>query len=113
MDAPSANPRFFKVIACEIAFREICHVAARSPHLHDLEFLTQGYHGVPCSGREEIEKRINAVPAGKYDAILLGYGLCSNILGCSTFITRGEISSGTRWRPAEFATADARIGKQW
>jgi len=80
MDSPSKKPQFLKVIACEIAFREICHAAARSPNLHDLEFLTQGYHDVPCHGREEIQKRIDAVPAGKYEAILLGYGLCSNIL---------------------------------
>lgn len=71
---------FLKVIACEIAVREICYAAARSPHLGDLEFLTQGYHDTPTAGRGEIQKRIDAVPAGKYDAILLGYGLCSNIL---------------------------------
>jgi hypothetical protein len=70
----------FKVIACEIALREICHVAAQSPHLVDLEFLTQGYHDVPAQGRDEIQRRIDAVPAGRYDAILIGYGLCSNIL---------------------------------
>ncbi len=46
----------------------------------DLEFLTQGYHDIPATGRVEIQKLIDAVPAGKYDAILLGYGLCSNIL---------------------------------
>jgi hypothetical protein len=80
MDTSSSKPKFIKVIACEISFREICHAAARSPNLHDLEFLTQGHHDVPCHGRGEIQKRINAVPAGKYDAILLGYGLCSNIL---------------------------------
>lgn len=80
MNSPSKKPQFLKVIACEIAFREICHAAARSPNLHDLEFLTQGHHDVPCHGREEIQKRIDAVSAGKYEAILLGYGLCSNIL---------------------------------
>jgi hypothetical protein len=69
-----------KVIACEIAVRELCFTAALSPHLVDLEFLTQGHHDAPDGGRTEIQKRINAVPAGKYDAILLGYGLCSNIL---------------------------------
>ena len=42
--------------------------------------LTQGYHDTPIAGREAIQKRIEAVPAGKYDAIVLGYGLCSNIL---------------------------------
>jgi hypothetical protein len=71
---------FLKVIACEIAARELYYVAARSRNLIDLEFLTQGHHDTPATGREEIQKRIHEVPAGKYDAILLGYGLCSNIL---------------------------------
>jgi Protein of unknown function (DUF1638) len=71
---------FYKVIACEIAFRELCYAAARSPNLIDFEFLTQGYHDIPGTGRTEIQKRIDAAPAGKYDAILLGYGLCSSIL---------------------------------
>ncbi len=71
---------FLRVIACEIAFREICYTAARSRSVIDLEFLTQGYHDIPSTGRSEIQKRIDAVPAGKYDAIVLGYGLCSNIL---------------------------------
>jgi hypothetical protein len=69
-----------KVIACEIAFREICHAAARAKHMLDLEFLTQGHHENPEAGRADIQQRIDAVPAGKYDAILLGYGLCSNML---------------------------------
>jgi hypothetical protein len=69
-----------KVIACEIAVRELCYAAARSRNLVDLEFVTQGYHDTPISGRAEIQKRIAAVPAGKYDAIALGYGLCSTIL---------------------------------
>jgi len=79
MDAPLAA-RLLRVIACEIAFREICHLAARSPNLLDLEFVTQGFHDVPHQGRQEIQRRLDAVPAGKYHAILLGYGLCSSIL---------------------------------
>jgi hypothetical protein len=76
---------FLKVIACEIAFREICFAAARSKNFHDLEFLAQGYHDVPATGRMELQKCIDAVPAGKYQAVLLGYGLCSGILvGLST-----------------------------
>ncbi len=71
---------FYKVIACEIAVRELYYAAARSPNLIDLEFLTQGHHDVPACGRKEIQERLDAVPAGKYDAVLLGYGLCSNIL---------------------------------
>jgi hypothetical protein len=71
---------FLKVIACEIAFREICHCAARAPHIIEAEFLPQGYHDIPKTGLVEIQKRIEAVPAGRFDAILLGYGLCSNII---------------------------------
>lgn len=71
---------FLKVIACEIAVRELYHTAARARNLIDLEFLTQGHHDTPVAGRLEIQQRIDAVPAQKYDAILLGYGLCSNIL---------------------------------
>jgi hypothetical protein len=71
---------YCRVIACEIAFREICHSAARSPNILDLEFLPQGYHDIPKTGLVEIQKRIEAVPAQKYDVILLGYGLCSNII---------------------------------
>lgn len=71
---------FYKVIACEIAVRELYYAAARSPNLIDLEFLTQGHHDVPARGRQDIQQRLDAIPAGKYDAVLLGYGLCSNIL---------------------------------
>lgn len=67
---------FFKVIACEILFRELTHLAAECPNLIDLEFLTQGLHDIPRSGGTNIQQRIDSVPAGKYDAILLGYGLC-------------------------------------
>jgi len=80
---------FLKVIACEIAVRELHYSAARSRNLVDLEFLAQGHHDTPATGRVEIQHRIDAVPAGKYDAILLGYGLCSNILvGLTTSHTR-------------------------
>jgi hypothetical protein len=86
---------FLKVIACEIALREICHVVSRSPHIVDLEFLTQGLHDHPNMGREEVQKRIDAVPAGKYDAILVGYALCGNIIaGLKAAHTRLVIPRG-------------------
>lgn len=78
--APASTPKYLKIIACEIAVREICHVAARTPNIVDVEFLTQGYHDTPNHGRAEIQKRIDAIAPGRYDAILLGYGLCSSIL---------------------------------
>jgi len=71
---------YLKVIACEIAARELYFSAARCPNLVDIELLTQGYHDTPNIGRAELQKRIDAVPAGKYDAIVLGYAICSSIL---------------------------------
>lgn len=80
-ESPNPSPpRFFKVIACEIAFREICHCAASCQNLLDLEFLTQGLHDFPRRGGSRIQERIDAVPPGRYDAILLGYGLCGNLI---------------------------------
>lgn len=78
--ASSPGPRRLKVIACEIALREICHCAARSPSVLDLEFLPQGLHDTPSRGRDEIQRRLDLVPAGCFDAVLVGYGLCSSIL---------------------------------
>ena len=71
---------FAKLIACEVAFREICWASARSASLVDLEFLSQGYHDNSDIGRERLQERIDAVPEGKYDAILLGYALCNNMV---------------------------------
>ena len=75
-----ADQKYFKVIACEIAARELYYTAARSRNLIDLEFLTQGYHDTPNLGKNTIQSRIDGVPGGRYDAILLGYALCSTIL---------------------------------
>ncbi|MBM3238080.1 DUF1638 domain-containing protein [Candidatus Poribacteria bacterium] len=69
-----------KMIACEIAFREMCMAAARSVNLIDFEFFTQGYHDNPDIGRALIQEKIDSVENGKYDAILLGYALCNNML---------------------------------
>jgi hypothetical protein len=66
-----------KLIGCEVLYRELCEALARGPHQTDIEFLPKGIHdlgGEPM--REEIQRRVDAVPQGAYDAILLGYGLC-------------------------------------
>jgi len=79
------SPKMLKMICCAIAVREACHVVARCRNFLDLEFLEQGYHDTPAKGRDVIQERVNAIPAGRYDAILLGYGLCSNmIVGLTT-----------------------------
>ncbi len=75
-----------KLFACEILFRELCSLAAASPHRIDLEFLPKGLHDVgreAMSSRlaaclEKIETAMETKTAGPpYDAVLLGYGLCS------------------------------------
>jgi len=74
------QPRFFKVIACQIMVREVCLLAAQSPHLIDLEFLSLALHEDPQRHRPELQQAIDRVPEGHYHAILLGYGLCSRLL---------------------------------
>jgi len=72
--------RHLKVIACEIAFREICYAVARTPSVVDLEFLTRA---TMTAGRGQGRNPTRAIwpfPAGQYDALLIGYGLCSSIL---------------------------------
>ncbi|HUT89505.1 MAG TPA: DUF1638 domain-containing protein [Thermoguttaceae bacterium] len=68
-----------KLIACEILFRELCWAAARSPNRVDVEFLPKGLHDI---GQEGMNGRLQEVLAGVdpslYDAVLFGYGLCSN-----------------------------------
>jgi Protein of unknown function (DUF1638) len=74
-----------KLLACEILYREFCAVIARSPNRVDIEFLPKGLHDM---GKEAMQRRLDdalaAVDESAYDAVLLGYGLCSNgVLGLS------------------------------
>ncbi len=68
-----------KLIACEILYRECCAAAARSPNMVDVEFLPKGLHDI---GREGMNARlaeaVESVDPSQYDAIALGYGLCSH-----------------------------------
>ena len=68
----------YKLIACEILFRELCHVVARSPHRIDVEFLAKGLHDI---GRPnmfaELHRVLETVDPAAYDAVLLGYALCN------------------------------------
>ncbi len=68
-----------KLIACEILLREFCAAVARSVNQVDLEFLPKGLHDV---GQVVMSARLQEVLAevdeAQYDAVLMGYGLCSN-----------------------------------
>ncbi len=68
-----------KLISCEIFYREMCAVVARSPNCVDIEFLPYGLHTVGTERmREQIQAAIDHVEPDKYDAVLMGYGLCNN-----------------------------------
>lgn len=69
-----------KVIACEVLAREILYCAASARNTADIELNPQGYHADPERCRRELQAQIDAVPAERYDALLLGYALCSNSL---------------------------------
>ena len=72
---------FFKLIACNVFFREVCAEAAQSPHVFDLEFTEKGDHNKPEYLRALLQEKIDeAASSGKYDAILMAFGLCGNAL---------------------------------
>jgi len=80
----------FKVIACKALQREISLLAAKTEAVLDITFMRQGLHDTPDLLRAALQQEIDAVDAGddmhtntprlgrSFDAILLGYGLCSN-----------------------------------
>ena len=86
-----------KLIACKALFRELSYICARSENAVDITWMRQGYHNHPEQLREWLQREIDAVESGAdphtlalngddresgvdedFDAILLGYGLCSN-----------------------------------
>lgn len=67
----------FKLISCEVLFREMCDAVARSPHQVDVEFLSKGLHDRGGAAMaKELQANIDATDG--YDAVLLGYALCGN-----------------------------------
>jgi len=79
----------FKLIACEIMYREAMLAASQSKNMIDVEFLRKGLHDAGQDVmRQAIQQVINDTEKDKYEAILLGYGRCNNgIVG----VTAGKI----------------------
>jgi len=80
-----------KVIACKVLYREISLLSASSEHIIDVSYLRQGFHDTPAYLNELLQKEIDNIDRCEdtysylppdderdFDAILLGYGLCSN-----------------------------------
>ncbi|MCX6375845.1 MAG: DUF1638 domain-containing protein [Armatimonadetes bacterium] len=74
-------------IACEAVARECYRAAAVSPHAITISIKEFGLHNEPDDLRAAIQQEIDrASSAGKYDYILLAYGLCSR--GTADLIAR-------------------------
>jgi hypothetical protein len=73
------SQKHYIFLACEILSREGCYCSALSKNIIDIHLLEQGLHDI---GEEKmcsrLQHEIDAVDVEKYDAILLGYGLCNN-----------------------------------
>lgn len=67
----------FKLIACEIMFREISLAAARSPHVIDAVFMPKGLHDTPKEMTGALQAEIDATDPTQDEAVVLAYGLCS------------------------------------
>ena len=67
-----------RAIFCEVLARQAYYVAAFSPHVVDIVLVGKGLHNTPDILRAELQRQLDTVEPGKYDAVLLGYGLCSN-----------------------------------
>ena len=66
-----------KVIACEVAFRELCLCASQSNNIIDFTFMPRKLHIVGDKKMQQsLQDEIDKVDDSKYDAILLAYGLC-------------------------------------
>ena len=83
--------KYYKVIACKIFQRELSQVAVTCPNALDITFMRQDLHMAPNRLREALQREIDLIESGsdlhtneerfgKLEAILLGYGLCSNAL---------------------------------
>ena len=68
----------YRLVACEIFYREICALVSRSRNQVDVEFLPKGLHDLPTGEmRQKVQEAVDRTPEG-YDAVLMAYGLCNN-----------------------------------
>ena len=82
----------FKLIACKVLYREICLLSVNNENYIDVTYFQQGLHDYPDRLKGALQDEIDRIDAGEdlyscpvnekldFDAILLGYGLCSNAI---------------------------------
>ncbi len=78
------------LIGCMVMNREISHLVAGSKHVVRTWWLRQGLHNTPDLLRTEVQRMIDEIEKEnelmednmRFEAVILGYGLCSNgVLG--------------------------------
>lgn len=70
-----------KFVICKVMQKEAYLCASRSRNIVDIVLMPQGLHDTPDRLRDEVQEELNKttdVYGKPYDAILLGYCLCSN-----------------------------------
>ena len=69
----------YYVVSCHVLWRELCYYAALSENIYNFNFLKQGLHNTPELLKRDLQAAIDAVPVPEgWEAVLIGYGLCSN-----------------------------------
>jgi len=81
---------YYKALVCKALFREFSYYAALCPNVIDVSFFEYGLHNRVGSIHEVLKEELARIDSGTdlhtsyppydlpFDAILLGYGLCSN-----------------------------------
>ena len=81
-----------KLLACKVFYREISMLSSVCENFIDVTYLRQGLHRTPEILHKNLQNEIDRIDAASdiyscqkqeyrdFDAILLGYGLCSNAL---------------------------------
>jgi hypothetical protein len=70
-----------KFICCDVFARIACRLVSESPHVVDLELMPMLAHDEPQKLKAALQKKIDestGASGRKYDALILGYGLCGN-----------------------------------
>lgn len=76
-----AGSRRYKFVVCKVLQREAYYCAARSCNEVDVVLMEQGLHDRPDDLRSSVLRELECVEdiqGRRYDALILGYGLCSN-----------------------------------
>ncbi len=77
--AAEEAPRHYRLIACDVLNRELHACIAQCRPIVDADFQPKGLHDIGSEAMAaRLQEAIHRIEPATTDAILLGYGLCSN-----------------------------------